>query len=473
MNSRKYIPGGMREIIAIAFPMLVSFACDTVMTFTDRLFLSRLEPELMNAALAGGLTVFVMMSFMLGLAGYVTALVAQYLGSGQKSKCSVALSQALFAIVLFYPIILLCRPLGHWVFDWMGITQAQLIPQKQYFDILLYGTLISLFRHAFSSFFSGIGRTRVVMLSAIVTMTVNMGVNYLLIYGKWGFPMWGIRGAAIGTILGAVCGLLVLVIAYVGKDNRKEFSIGQSLRFDRSVMSTFFKFGYPAGVEFLLNLIAFDALILFFHAVDEIVATASTIMFNWDMVSFVPLMGVEIGVTSLVGRYMGARDPDTAQKAALSGVKLGLLYSSFVLVAFVLFPQILVDVFRPATGSEGTFTEARPLAVFMVRVASFYVLIQSFFLVLIGALRGAGDTHWSMRFSVAVHWTLALTTGVSLHVFHLNPRIAWLLLVANFVVSSCLLFRRFRQGHWKTIQVVDSPDTVLPSSDHFHMPPDL
>ena len=78
--------GGIREMIEIAMPMVVSQACYTIMTFTDRMFLSRLSPELMNAAMGGGLTIFVMMTFFLGLTGYATALVAQYYGSGNKKK---------------------------------------------------------------------------------------------------------------------------------------------------------------------------------------------------------------------------------------------------------------------------------------------------------------------------------------------------------------------------------------------------
>ena len=80
----------MRELLAIALPMVISQTCDTIMMFTDRLFLSRLGPEQMNASMAGGLTCFVMMTFFLGLTGYSTALVAQYLGAGRKDRCATA-----------------------------------------------------------------------------------------------------------------------------------------------------------------------------------------------------------------------------------------------------------------------------------------------------------------------------------------------------------------------------------------------
>ena len=104
-------------MVTIALPMVISCACETVMTFTDRLFLSRLGSEQMSAAMGGGLTCYMMMTFVLGLTGYTTALVAQYLGAGRKDRCPLAMTQALIISILAYPLIVAARPLGHWLFD--------------------------------------------------------------------------------------------------------------------------------------------------------------------------------------------------------------------------------------------------------------------------------------------------------------------------------------------------------------------
>ena len=95
--------GGLREMLAIALPMVVSQACETVLIFTDRLFLSRLGSVPMSAAMAGGLTSFMLMTFFIGLTGYATALVAQYLGAGRKGHCELVLSQAVFLSFLATP----------------------------------------------------------------------------------------------------------------------------------------------------------------------------------------------------------------------------------------------------------------------------------------------------------------------------------------------------------------------------------
>jgi MATE family multidrug resistance protein len=466
--------GGLRELLAIALPMVVSHGCDTVMTFTDRLFLSRLGPEQMNASMAGGLTTFMMMTFFLGLTGYSTALVAQYLGSGRKDRCATATTQAMLIALAAYPIILLARPLVHFAFAKTGISESQLVPQIAYFDILIYATVIGLFRNCLSSFFSGIGRTRIVMVAAVTAMAVNVGMNYLLIFGKFGFPAWGIRGAACGTIIGGVCGLCVLLASYLGPQIRRTYQVTRSLRFDREAMGTLLRFGYPAGIEMFLNLMAFNAMIMAFHAHGEATATAVTIMFNWDMVSFVPLIGIQIGVMSLVGRYMGAGDPDTAHRSAMSGLKSGWLYSAIILTFFVAFPHRMVAMFKPQE-LDAVFQQAAPLAVRMIRIASVYVLLEAVVVVFSGALRGAGDTFWAMRTSVTIHWLMLAILAVMLYVLGLSPVIAWAGVVISFMVFSGLFYLRYRGGKWRTIRMVYSPTEVL-ATDHdldFHETPDL
>jgi len=466
--------GGMRELLAIAVPMVVSQACDTVMMFTDRLFLSKLGPEQMNASMGGGLTCYVLMTFFLGLTGYSTALVAQYLGAGRKDRCATATMQAMLIALTAYPLILLARPLVHLAFARMGISAGQLAPQIEYFDIVIYATVIGLLRNCLSSFFSGIGRTRIVMVSAVTAMLVNVGMNYILIYGKLGSPALGVRGAAYGTVIGGVFGLGVLLTAYLSGQTRQTFRVWHSLRFDGDAMAKLLRFGYPAGVEMFLNLMAFNAMIVAFHAHSPATATAVTVMFNWDMVSFVPLIGIQIGVMSLVGRYMGAGQPDIAHRAAMSGLKCGSLYSLIILILFVGFPKDLVAVFRPEQ-VDAIFREAAPIAVRMIRIASIYVMLEAALVVFSGTLRGAGDTVWAMCVSVALHWLMLGILIVILYVLRLSPEAAWTGVVLSFLSFSFVFYHRYRGGKWRTIRMVRTQAELL-ATDHdhdFHEPRDL
>ena len=304
-------------------------------------------------------------------------------------------------------------------------------------------------------------------------MLTNVVANYVLIFGKFGVPAMGIAGAAYGTVLGSVCGLAVVAAGYLARANRTEFGIARALRYDAAAMGKLLRFGYPAGVEFFLNLLAFNILILSFHSRGIEAATAVTIVFNWDMVSFIPLIGVNIGVTSLVGRYMGAGSPDTAHRATMSGLRMAWLYACCTLVAFSCFPEALVSVFRPADNAA-VFEQAYPMAVHMLRLASLYVLADATILVFSGALRGAGDTFWAMVISVGMHWALVAIQLVMLKGFDVPVETAWLGLCLFIMAFSAIFYTRYRSGRWRLIRVVQpDEEPPPPATDGLHETADL
>lgn len=445
--------GGMAELLVIAFPMIISTACDGVMTFTDRLFLAKLGPEQMNAAMGGGIAMQMMIFFFMGLTGYTTALVAQYYGAGQKHMGAVVVFQSVIVAIAAYPLILLCRPLVHGYFNFMNLPSVQLEYQLVYFNVVIFGAVIGILRNCLSCYFSGIGRTKIVMVATLVAMLVNVGLDYMLIFGKFGFPPMGIKGAAIATVIGGLCGLIVLVIAYVSKGNWHEFQVHASFHFDPGVMRKLLYFGYAPGLELFLNFMAFSAMIYLFHSHGNVVATASTIMFNWDLVSFIPLLGIEIAVTSLVGRYMGSGDPDTAHKAAMSGIKAGIFYSIFILILFLLIPGYLVMIFKPDL-PDAVFNAAVPIAKSMIRLASLYVLVEAVMVAIVGALRGAGDTHFTMLVSVIAHWTLLPVLYLLMNVLGFSALVGWFGLIVFFLIFCSILILRYRSAKWKEIKVV-------------------
>ncbi len=447
-------PGGINELLILALPMIISTAADGVMTFTDRLFMAKVGSEQMNAVMGGGVGLQVLMFFFIGLLGYSTALVAQYFGAGEKKNASKAAFQAILISFLAWPVILLLKPLGIHFFEFLKIPESQLGYQVKYFNLLAYGALFSILRHSLSCYFSGIGKTRIVMRATIVAMLINVALDYVLIFGRFGIKPMGIEGAAIASIIGSFGAVIMLCFAYFKKSNRLEFDVMKSFKFDWKIMKKLLHYGYPAGVELFLNFLAFFIMISLFHARGDVAATASTIMFNWDLVSFIPLLGMEIAVTSLVGRYMGAGRPQVAHRAAISGVKIGIFYSIIILVLFVFLPHWLVNIFKPDQNAE-VFNSAIPTAVNMIRIASLYVLAEAVMVALVGALRGAGDTFFTMIASVASHWLFVPILYLSLNVFNLSIEISWFLLVIFFLIFCTVLIFRFKGGKWKKIKVID------------------
>lgn len=447
--------GGTKELLTLAVPMIISTACDGVMTFTDRLFLAKLGPEQMNAAMGGAVTFQMLIFFFMGLTGYSTALVAQYLGAGERFNSTKAAFQAILITIFSWPLVILVKPLAISLFYALDLPASQIGYQIEYLNILVLGGVFGMMRYTLGCYFSGIGKTKIVMIATIAAMVVNLVLDYILIFGKLGFEPMGVRGAAIATISGAFFSVVILSVSYLSRVNRDMFGVMRSFRFNRQIMGKLIRFGYPAGIELFLNFLAFSIMVGLFHGQGDIVATATTIMFNWDLVSFIPLLGVEIAVTSLVGRYMGAGRPQVAHRAALSGIRTGIFYSIIILLLFVLIPEALVRVFQPRV-TDAVFEESVPLAVSMIKIAALYVLSEAVMVALVGALRGAGDTLFTMIVTVTTHWLFVPLLWVSFNIFNFTVVTSWLLLVIFYLLFSLILFFRFRSGKWKSIKVINS-----------------
>lgn len=438
--------------MVIALPMMLSTACDGVVTFTDRFFMAQLSSEQMNAVLGGGITMQTITAFFVGLIGYSTALVARYFGAGEKNKSSIVTFQTLIIAFLAWPIVICLRPAAVEAFYAMGISQVQLGYQIDYLNYLAVGSVAGLLRYAIGCYFSGIGRTRVVLAATFAAMLTNVLFCYILIFGNFGFPAMGIRGAGLATILGNLAAVFILLGAYFSQNNRREFSVLRSFHFNWPIMKNLLRFGYPAGVEFFLGFLAFTIMTGILHSGGDVAATATTIMFSWDLVSYIPLLGIEISITSLVGRYMGARNTAAAYRAAISGIRTGIFYSFIILILFVSIPKTLVYVFEPEVPSA-VFEQAVPVAVNMIRIASFYVLSTALMVAFIGTLRGAGDTFFTMVASVASHMILLPILYIAVKVMNFSVEVGWGILVVCFLLFCVVLAVRFKNGKWKTIEI--------------------
>ena len=443
----------LRRLLAIAFPMVLSQTSDTVMLFVDRFFLSRLGEAELAASMSGGLTQFMVGSFFIGTIGYVTAVVAQYYGAGRYDKCAEATFQAVVLSFLAYPLLLAISPLMRFFFASLGQAPLQVELAYTYFQTLMFGIIFLVLRHALAGFFIGIGRTTVVMTANAVGMLVNIPLNYILIYGKLGFPALGLRGAAIGTILGNMAIFIILAAFYLRGKNRADFSTHTALNFRPKILKTLLKYGVPAGLAMFLNIAAFNLFVQSMHSYGTRVAAAVTIAFNWDVVAFLPMLGMGHAVTALVGQNVGARDYREARRSAFIGLKTAWVYSFSIMVVFIIAARPLVAMFIPGLGAGST--EVSSLAVIMLRLASFYVMADSAQLVFTGALRGAGDTRWVMLVSVAVHWLFAVLAVVLIRVLRVDPVVSWIAFIGFIIVMGISMFLRFRGGKWESIRMID------------------
>jgi MATE family multidrug resistance protein len=444
-------------LLNIALPMIVSQASETVMLFVDRLFLSHLGKLFISTAMSGGLTSFVIASFFAGVVGYVNAIAAQYFGSGQNRQCARATSQAVFLSLLSYPLILFISPWIKFLFLAAGHGSEQVNLEYTYFQILMFGSILFCLRSSLGGFFLGIGKTRIVMLANVVGMLVNIPCNYVLVFGKFGFPALGITGAAIGTLMGSFTITLILFINYLRERYQWEFNTRGEWKFDSFLMKKIIRFGLPAGSESFLAVFAFNVFVQLMHSYNEDVAAAVTITLNWDLVAFIPMVGLSFATTALVGQQIGAKNHDGAVHAAYLALRVAYFYAGIMMCCFIIFAGPFVTLFS-AGFTESDSDSVIPLAALMLRLASIYTLADATNLVFAGALRGTGDTKWIMRTSVLLHWIMAFITFILVKIAAVSPVIVWIFFILFVVVLGTVMFLRFKYGSWHKIKLIEFRD---------------
>jgi MATE family multidrug resistance protein len=442
----------LNELMRLALPMVVSQGAFAVMIFTDRYFMSQIDPAHMAAALGGGVASFFSFCFFVGLFAYANALSAQYLGAGEPKKCPKVVTQGLIMVVMSVPFLTLITFLVAGIFEGMGHSPAQVELERTYYLILMSGAVITLAKVCIASYFAGIGRTHVVMICDVLGLFVNIPLCYAMVFGKLGFPALGIVGAGISTVIATLLGFLLFVVFYFRKEHRETFGVAQSFSLDLKILRRFWRLGFPSGLELFLNVAAFNLFLLMFQSYGIAQAAAAAIVFNWDILSFIPMIGLSVGVISLIGRFVGARDMARTNEVMTAAFAVALSYGAILATTYIVFRYPLVEVFAPPSGD---FSEIRNLATFMMVGLSSYVLASAVIIVCGGVLRGAGDTRWLMVASVSLHWAMLVAQFFIIRVYGFSPKVSWLAFVAMIFAIAAVYVWRLWSGRWREPETLD------------------
>ncbi len=426
--------------------MVVSQGAFAAMVFTDRLFMSYIDAAHIAAALGGGVAAFFCFSLFMGLITYGNALVAQYYGAGNLAKCSLVTTQGVIIALGSSPALLVMAYFGSSAFDVMGHDPAQVPLEQIYFQILMAGSVFTLIKACLASYFSGIGRTRVVMVSDVLGALLNIPLSWLLIFGKFGLPEMGIAGAALGTVIATVFTIGIYLLFYLSGSHQRQFHVADSWRLDRPIMRRYLRLGMPSGLETFMNVSSFNLFLLLFQSYGVVQGAAIAIVFNWDMLSFIPMIGFSIGVMSLIGRFVGAGNMAQANQVISSGFIAALGYSGVLAILFLVFRESLVGIFET---QDANFAEIRDLASYMMVGLVTYMLADATILIAGGALRGAGDTRWIMVTSITVHWLMLLAQYFVIVVYGYGPRVSWWIFVAMLIILALLYLGRLFGSAWR------------------------
>lgn len=458
LKSRWRATGGYADVLRIAFPLILSSGSHSIQQFVDRMFLTWYSPEAIAAAMPAGLLSFTIMSVFIGTASYVGTFVAQYFGAKRDSEIGKAVWQAVYFSIGASVIVFLFVPLSDTMFGLTGHSEVIQRLESSYFRIMCYAGFITIGSAALSGFFNGTGKTWVIMWSHLIITVINIVLDYGMIFGHFGLPEMGIRGAAIATNIASGAGMILLIVMILRPKTSQRFGMldKQNRQLDWDLFKRLLRFGLPSGLQFFLDLLGFSIFLLLIGRLGIIELAASNIAFNINMLAFMPMMGLGIATSILVGQCLGADDPGKARFSAYSATHISFTYMISIAVCYVLFPQLFLLPFG-ARSDPATFQPIYEYGIILLRFIALYSLFDTLNIVFSNALKGAGDTRFVMVVLVILSWALmVIPTFLIIVVLKWHWFIAWGF-ATTFVASCGIVFwLRFERGKWETMRVIET-----------------
>jgi MATE family multidrug resistance protein len=447
---------GYREVLQIAFPLILSTGSWTIQHFIDRMFLTWYSQEAIAASMPASMVSWTVTSLFVGTASYINTFVAQYFGAKRYERIGASVWQGIYLTIFATPIMFVFYPLSDGLFQLIGHQQAVQELETIYFKMLLFGSPFAIVANAISGFFSGRGKTWVVMWVNAAGMVFNIILDYLLIFGNFGFPQMGIKGAGIATVIATMITAGLFFIRMARPTMNEKFRTLKNWKFDGELFRRLIRYGLPSGLQFVLEILAFTIFIMLVGRIGTEELAASNIAFNINMLAFLPMFGMSLAVSALVGQRLGENRPDIAEKTTWSAFHIGFSYFFVLALSYVLIPELFLFPFTIQSNPEA-FQPISRLATILLRFVAIYSVFDSANMIFSGALKGAGDTRFVALASIGLSWALMIIPCfLALHFF--NVGINWLWFFVTLYVSGLglMLFWRFKHGIWKSMRVIES-----------------
>jgi multidrug resistance protein, MATE family len=407
---------------------------------------------------------FTLLSIFLGTAGYVNTFVAQYHGARLEYRIGPTLWQGIYIALIGGLAHLLFIPLAGPIFGFIGHSGQVMRYEIIYFQILCLGAFPAIASSVFASFYSGRGVTMPIMWINIGTVSMNVLFDYVLIFGHWGFPELGIQGAAISSILAGFITLGVYLALLCTPSHNQRYFILKGWRWEQALMGRLLRFGLPTGIQFFLDVAGFTFFLLMLGRLGTTALAATNIAFTVNSLAFMPMLGIGIAVSVLVGQYQGKQQPALAEYSTYSGFYLTFFYMSFIALIYLALPRLLL---APFAAQAENFGEIEAITIVLLRFVALYSIFDTMNIIFASALRGAGDTRYIVYVMGAVSLgVLVVPSYVALAICHGSLYAAWIICSVYVIVLGFAFLIRFLSGRWKTMRVIEEmPPLVTNASD--------
>ncbi|HHW49772.1 MAG TPA: MATE family efflux transporter [Clostridiaceae bacterium] len=439
----------LKEIFAITWPAFIELVMSTMFSMVDMIMVGNLSA---SAIAAVGLTIqpiFLLLAIFAAVNVGTTTLVAWNIG-GKHLKRARAVTRQILLVNIFLGVImsLIGIALAAPIVKFMGAKADTFDDAIKYLQIVSAGLLFQSVTMGITASLRGAGETIIPMLYNVGSNLLNVFGNYALIYGKLGFPKWGVAGAAVSTTASRFIACLAgLYVVFFSRKTLITLKIKDNYRIDLDIIKRVFSIGLPAALEqFILQ----SGLMLFARTVSGLGTedfAAHQIGLNISGLSFAPSMAFGVAATTLIGQSLGAGDEQRAEKNSSAVHRISMAVACFVGLVFILFSHPLARLYTKET-------TVAAMAGVVLKILALAQPGQSTQLTLAGALRGAGDTIYPLFASAIGIWIFRVIIAyIFVHIFKWGLIGAWVALLLDQYTRSAIVYLRYRSGKWKNIKV--------------------
>ena len=439
------------DILRLVWPLALGMVNNALLQFTDRAFLAHESMASLEAVLPASMLALIALGFFQAVVAYSGTFVAQYYGAGRPATCRRSYHAGLLISLVAGALMICALPFGDLVFETFSSGEEVISRQKAYYDICTAGGVFLFGQMAAQAYFTGLGKTRVVFWVNVIGNLINVALDPILIFGWWGVPKLGISGAAYATVFATFVQWVILTaVAHRSRETERADEGGDTVL---GLAVRIVRFGVPAGVYSVLNILSFTVFLFIAESVGHVEMAVSNACFTVNYLLLAPMDGFALGAATLVGQAQGRGDAAEAVRAGTRTMTLGVAFVAVLSAAVLLFHRPLLDIFASEVGAaEAARFHSLGFVLFTMMAA--WQVFDAADVVLLGCLRGAGDTKFVMWWMMTVSFGIWLPLVLVVSRCHNTMEALWFTVLVDVVVLCIGTIVRWRRGRWKGIRVV-------------------
>ncbi|MEC4816012.1 MAG: MATE family efflux transporter [Scytonema sp. PMC 1069.18] len=440
----------IKECLLLAVPLAGAQLSQSATTFVDTVMMGILGSQVIAGGALGSATFHLMTYVGTGIVSAVSPLTAEAYGAGQVAQVGKVVRQGLWlSVILAVPVTLLIWH-GGLLLRLLGQNPETVALAEGYLKAIAWGYFPSLGFAVLRSFVSAISKPRPVIVTIVAGTLFNIAGNYILMFGKFGFPALGLAGIGLASALSFWGMFAALAIYILWQNQLLIYNIFSNLhQFESKIFRELVKVGVPIGILTATEGGFFTVVTFLMGQLGTITLAAHQIAFQTTILTFMIPLGISFATTIRVGQLMGQENPQGARLAGFVGISIAGGFMAIMGILFWIFPEKIVSLYIDTT--EPKNAPVVSLAKTLLGVAAMFQIVDGIQVSAVGALRGLKDTRIPLFIGIFAYWGMGLIGGYALG-FLLGfggVGLWWGLAIALAVAAGVLTWRFHTINAWR------------------------